>query len=143
MAIVAEWNGALKTANFQQDDGQPIHIKPSAWQLSFAYQFGWKPWVEAIGAQGTYLTVGYSQSRDLGGVRRINQNDFTPFQVGTVPKRRLVVGAGEWVLPNLRFALEYAHAWDYSEARQTFADLQEPPIKKRANAILLLVTFEW
>ena len=143
VAIVSEWIGALETANFQQDDGQPISIKPSAWQISLAYQFGWKPWVEAIGAQGTYLTVGYSQSRDLGGVRRINQNDFTAFRVGAVPERRLVVGAGEWVLPNLRLAVEYAHAWDYSDARQRFSDLQNPPIKKEANAILGVVTFEW
>jgi hypothetical protein len=143
VAIVAEWNGALETAKFQQDDGQPISIKPSAWQVSLAYQFGWKPWVEAIGAQGTYLTLGYSESRDLGGVRRINANDFTPFRVGAVPERRLVVGVGEWVLPNLRLAIEYARAWDYPDARVRFADLQEPPSKGAANAILSMVTFEW
>ena len=143
VALVAEWNGALETANFQQDDGQPISIKPSAWQVSLAYQFGWKPWLEAIGAQGTYLTVGYSQSRDLGGVRRINANDFTASRVGAVPERRLVVGAGEWVLPNLRLAIEYARAWDYSNARVRFADLENAPIKSAANAVLSMVTFEW
>jgi hypothetical protein len=143
VAIVAEWNGALETANFQQDDGQPISIQPSAWQVSVAYQFGWKPWVEAIGAQGTYLTVGYSESRDLGGVRRINANDFTPFRVGAVPEKRLVVGVGEWVLPNLRLALEYARAWDYPDARARFADLGNPPIQRTANAVLSMVTFEW
>ena len=142
VAIVAEWNGALKTARFQQDDGQPIRIQPRAWQVSFAYQFGWKPWVEAIGAQGTYLTVNYSQSRDLSGVRRIiNLTD--PLLVGAVPEKRLAIGAGEWVLPNVRLAIEYAHAWNYSETRRNFADLPNPPIKGESDAILAVVTLDW
>ena len=143
VAIVVEWNGALETANFQEDEGQPISIKPSAWQISLAYQFGWKPWVEAIGAQGTYLTLGYSQSRDLGGVRRTNPNDFTRSRVGAVPERRLAIGVGEWVLPNLRLAIEYARAWDYPDARVRFAGQDDTPIKSAANAVLSMVTFEW
>jgi hypothetical protein len=45
------------------------------------------------------------------------------------------VGAGEWVLPNLRLAVEYARAWDYSKGHGG--------TNKAADAVLSLVTFEW
>jgi hypothetical protein len=45
------------------------------------------------------------------------------------------VGAGEWVLPNLRLAIEYARAWDYSKGHGG--------TNKVADAVLSLVTFEW
>jgi hypothetical protein len=143
VGLVAEWNGALETTNFQQDDGQPISIKPSAWQVSLAYQFGWKPWVEEIGAQGTYVTISYSESNDLVGVQRINQNDFTPFRVGAVPEKRLAVGAGEWILPGVRIAVEYVRSWDYPEARGIFAGIPMPPTETTANSFLSVITFEW
>jgi hypothetical protein len=135
VAVVAEWNGAIQTAQFQDDTQQVISIRPAAWQVSLAYQFGWRPTLEAIGSQGTYATVSYSESRDLAGVQRFNPNDFTLSLVGTAPKRRLAVGIGEWVLPNLRLAVEYARAWDYSRSQPGFHEV--------ANAVLSQVTFEW
>jgi hypothetical protein len=140
VSLVAEWNGALESARFVDDD--PVFLtprvqerRPRAWQVSLGYQFDWKPWVEAVGAQGTYLTIGYSASQDLGGAIRINPNDFTSTRVGFVPRRRVNAGVGEWVLPNLRLALEYARAWDYSKGQGGTNEV--------ADAILSMVTFEW
>ena len=50
------------------DAGRQISIAPAAWQVALGYQFDWNPWVEAIGSQGTYVAIGYSQSQDLAGV---------------------------------------------------------------------------
>ncbi len=140
VSLVAEWNGALESADFIDDD--PLFFtprlqdkRPRAWQVSLGYQFDWNPSVESIGAQGTYLSMSYSESRDLGGAVRINTNDFTAARVGFVPRRRVTVGAGEWVLPNLRLAIEYARAWDYSKGHGG--------TNKAADAILSMVTFEW
>jgi hypothetical protein len=36
-----------------------------------------------------------------------------PTRVGFVPRKRFLVGAGEWVLSNLRFAIEYSYNIDY------------------------------
>jgi hypothetical protein len=54
MLLIAEYNTAVKSAKFVDDVGRNINIAPSAWQVSLGYQFAWNPWVEAIGAQGTY-----------------------------------------------------------------------------------------
>ena len=140
VSLVAEWNGALESAHFIDDapdfSGPRLQDRrPRAWQVALGYQFDWNPSVEAIGAQGTYLTIGYSASRDLGGAVRVNTNDFTSTRVGFVPRRRLVVGAGEWVLPNLRLALEFARAWDYSKGHEG--------TNKVTDAVLSMVTFEW
>jgi hypothetical protein len=140
IALVGEWNGALESASFIDDDpislvGRPQKRRPRAWQVSLGYQFDWKPWVEAIGSYGTYLTVGYSASRDLGGAVRFNQNDFTSFSVGSIPKRQILVGAGEWVLPNLRLAVEWSRGWDYSKGHGG--------TNKVADGIFSRITFEW
>jgi hypothetical protein len=140
VSLVAEWNAALESAHFIDDapdfSGPRLQDRrPRAWQVSLGYQFDWNPSVEAIGAQGTYLTIGYSASRDVGGAVRINPNDFTSARVGFVPRRRLNVGAGEWVLPNLRLALEYARAWDYSKGHGG--------TNKVADGVFSMMTFEW
>jgi hypothetical protein len=139
LSLVAEWNAALDDARFTYDDPVSgelrVRRRPRAWQVSLGYQFDWNSGVEAIGAQGTYVTVGYSASRDLGGAQRFNPNDFTFSRVGFVPKRRVVVGVGEWVLPNLRLALEYARAWDFAKSHGG--------TDQEADAILSMVTFEW
>jgi hypothetical protein len=142
VSLVAEWNGAIESARFQEHSlREEVSIRPSAWQVSLAYQFGWSPSVEAIGTQGTYLTASYSESRDLQGAKRFNPNDFTLGLVGTVPRRRLAVGAGEWVLPNLRLAVEYARAWDYSRGLLDARNL--PNTNRVADGIFSQVTFEW
>ena len=113
ISLVGEWNGAIRRAHFTDGLGNRVHMTPSAWGVSLGYQFDWNPWVEAIGAQGNYITVGYSESDDLGGVTQLI--GAVPTRVGFVPKRRFIVGAGEWVLPNLQFAIEYSYNHDYAK----------------------------
>jgi hypothetical protein len=114
VAVVAEWNGALKQARFLDDLGNSVSIKPSAWQVSLGYQFDWNPWVEAIGELGTYVAVGYSRSRDLAGVTQLINGE--PTRVGFVPERRLILTGGEWLLDGLRLAVEYSYNWDYAKS---------------------------
>jgi hypothetical protein len=133
VALVGEWNGAISRATFVDDLGNRVRIRPSAWQVALGYQFDWNPWVEAIGAQGTYLTVGYSESYDLGGVTQVV--DGAPDRVGFLPRRRLILGAGEWVLENLRFAVEYAYNLDYRK--------DEGGTYHSAHGILSQITLVW
>jgi len=70
LSLVGEWNGAIGTATFTDDARSRISISPGAWQVSLGYQLDWNPWMEAIGAHGTYLAMSYSESRDFSGVRR-------------------------------------------------------------------------
>jgi hypothetical protein len=130
VSLVAEWNGALQKSTFLDGQDRTISMTPSAWQLSLGYQIGWNPWVEAIGAQGTYFAIGYSQSSDLGGVL-----DSDGDRIGNVPRRRFVVGAGEWILEGFRIAVEYSHIWDYSTNRGGTG--------RSANGVFSLLTYEW
>jgi hypothetical protein len=133
VALVAEWNGAIEHTEFTdgpEGQGQSVSIMPHAWQVSLGYQFGWEPWVEEIGAQGTYVTAGYSESRDLGGVNGSEWN-----RVGFLPKRRFLVGAGEWILEGFRVAIEYSHDVDYPKS--------EGGTGRSANSVLSQLTYEW
>jgi hypothetical protein len=133
VALVAEWNGALEHTTFRDDNGVRRRIAPSAWQVSVAYQLDWNRWVEVVGAQGTYITAGYSESSDLAGVLRDIGGDLV--RVGFVPERRFLVGAGEWVLPNLRISVEYSRVDDYGRSRGGTG--------RSADGVLGLLTFEW
>jgi hypothetical protein len=133
VSLIGEWNGAIRRAKFIDDAGKSVGIKPSAWQVSLGYQFDWNPWVEAIGTQGDYLALTYSQSSDLAGVTQVI--DGQPNRVGFLPRRRLVVGVGEWVLDNLRFAIEYSHNWDYPKS--------EGGTGNTADGILSQLTLVW
>jgi hypothetical protein len=113
-SVVGEWNGATEQARFVNALGVPVSIKPSAWQVSLGYQFDWNPWVQEIGQQGTFVSVAYSQSRNLAGTTGL-VNDV-PTRVGFVPKSRLLLTAGEWVLETVRVAVEYADNRDYSQS---------------------------
>jgi len=135
VSIIGEWNGALDEADFIDDVGTLIKMRPRAWQVSLGYQFGWKPSVEAIGAQGTYLAISYSASHDMGGAQRFNPNEGTIARIGFSPRRQIAVGAGEWVLPNLRLALEFARAWDYNKGHRG--------TNRVADGVFSMVTFEW
>ena len=132
-ALVAEWNGATRRAHFVDDAGRAVGIQPAAWQVSIGRQFDWNPWVEEIGAQGTFVSVSYSQSRDLAGVTRLL--DATPSRVGTVPKRRLLLTAGEWVADGLRVMFELSRNWDYA--------LIEGGSGKSATGITATLTYVW
>jgi hypothetical protein len=112
VALVLEWNGALRQATFTDDLGTPISIAPGAWQVALAYQFDWNPTVQMIGAQGTFVAVGYSQSYDMAGA--IQLIDAQPTRVGFVPKSLLTATVGEWVLEGLRVAFEYNYSVDYA-----------------------------
>jgi len=133
VAVVAEWNGAIEHTTFYDDNDVRRRISPSAWQVSVAYQLDWNRWVEVVGAQGTYITAGYSESDDLAGVLRDVGGDLV--RVGWVPRRRFLVGAGEWVLPNLRIAVEYARIQDYSR--------RQGGTGRSVDGVLALLTFEW
>jgi hypothetical protein len=142
MSLVVEWNSAIKRARFFDDLGvtvdapertHGVSIKPAAWQVSLGYQFDWNPWVESIGAQGTFVAIGYSQSRDLAGATRLVNNE--PNKVGLVPKRRLLLTAGEWVTDGLKLAVEYSRNWDYS--------ISEGGTGKAANGVFTTLTYVW
>jgi hypothetical protein len=135
VSLIGEWNGALNSATFIDDIGSPIRMRPRAWQVSLGYQFGWKPSIEAIGAQGTYFAISYSASHDLGGAQRFNANEGTIARIGFTPRRQIAVGVGEWVMPNLRLALEFARAWDYNKGHRG--------TNKVADGVFSMVTFEW
>jgi hypothetical protein len=110
-SVVGEWNGAIEQAKFLNGLGTPVSIRPAAWQFSLGYQFDWNPWVQEIGQQGTYVAIGYSQSSGLAGTTALLDTGAT--RVGFVPKRRLILTAGEWVLDAVRLAIEYSYNWDY------------------------------
>ena len=134
--FVLEWNGAISEARFIDDDLNPIAIRPSAWQVALNYQFDWNPSVEVIGAQGTYLALGYSESQDLAGVTRIvDPLAPDPRRVGFVPEKRLSIGIGEWILDGMRVAFEYSHAIDYGT--------NEGGTGNSADAVLMQWTYEW
>ncbi|MEX2310204.1 MAG: hypothetical protein WD738_21735 [Pirellulales bacterium] len=143
IGIVAEWNGAMTEAEFVDDTGALFAIRPQAWQIALGYQFDWNPSVEVIGAEGTYFTIGYSESSDLAGATRLIGGDPlaappippTPVRVGFVPAKRLSVGMGEWVLPGLRVAFEYSYALDY--------DLDEGGTGNSAHGFFNQITYEW
>ncbi len=138
LSLIAEWNGAVSSANFEDDLG-PVSITPGAWQVSMGYQFDWNPSVVEVGAQGTYLALGYSESYDLAGVtEEIGPPLFAPekVRVGFVPKKRFVVGMGEWVLDSLRVAVEYSHIVDYPIGEGLGSG-------RSANGFFGVVTYEW
>ena len=109
--LIAEYNTALRSAGFTDGLGASVSMQPSAWQVSLGYQLGWNPWVEKIGDQGTFLAVGYSQSQGMAGATQLIGG--VPTRVGFVPKSRLLLTAGEWVLEGLKVSLEGSIDWDY------------------------------
>jgi hypothetical protein len=133
VGFVAEWNGALKDATFNDDIRRPISIKPSAWQVALVYQFDWNPGVETLGTQGTYATVGYSESRDMRGVARLSGG--LAERVGFVPEKRFLVSIGEWVTDGVRIAVEYAYVQDYST--------HNGGTGRHANGVFTMLTYEW
>lgn len=133
LSLVAEWNGAINDAKFFDDTGRLFNIQPSAWQVSLAYQFDWNPWVQKVGEQGTFVALGYSQSKDLAGVTQLIGGE--PVRVGTVPKRRYLVTAGEWVMENVLLTVEYSYIVDYSRA--------EGGTGGTGNGVFTQLTFVW
>ena len=137
VAMVLEWNAAINDVEFMDDDNNDVNIRPRAWQIAFAYQFDWNPTVEIIGLQGTYVTIGYSESQDLAGVEKNIGDLANPVlvRVGNVPEKRLTAGVGEWVLDGLRVAFEYSHAIDYGT--------DEGGTGNSADGVFMQVTYEW
>jgi hypothetical protein len=114
-AFVGEVNAALRGAQFLDGFGPPRNITPMTWQASLAYQFDWNPWVQEIGAQGDFLSLGYSGSKDMAGVMLLQNG--VPTRIGFVPEHRLFLTAGEWVMDGLKIAVEYSANWDYSTSK--------------------------
>ena len=132
--LVGEWNGAIDRAVFTDDIGTQFRIKPSAWQVSAGYQFDWNPWVETIGGQGTYLALGYSRSRDLGGVTQLLSNNERS-RVGALPRSRWTLTAGEWVVEGLKVQLEYSRTTDYA--------VTEGGTGASGNGLQMTLTYAW
>ncbi|XIA64303.1 hypothetical protein ACFIOY_36360 [Bradyrhizobium sp. TZ2] len=110
-AVVGEVNTALSEARFFDGLGIARSMTPMTWQASIAYQFDWNPWVTEIGAQGDFISLGYSGSKDMAGVTLL-QNGL-PTRIGFVPQHRLFLTGGEWVMDGLKVAVEYSANWDY------------------------------
>ena len=133
VSVVGEWNGAINRARFTDDVGKAVSIRPAAWQLSVGYQLDWNPWVEGIGAQGSFVSIGYSASRDLAGVTALIGDETR--RVGFVPRRRLLLTVGEWMADGLRLSVEYAHDLDYS--------LEAGGSGKSGRGIFTSLTYAW
>ena len=133
MLLVGEWNGAIDRAAFTDGVGTRFSIKPSAWQVSLGYQFDWNPWVETIGGQGTYLALGYSQSRDLAGATQLVNTERS--RVGALPRSRWTLTAGEWVAEGLKVQLEYSRVTDYA--------IGQGGTGATGNAVLMTLTYSW
>jgi hypothetical protein len=110
-AFVGEVNAAVQDARFIDGLGIARNMMPMTWQASIAYQFDWNPWITEIGAQGDFISVGYSGSKDMAGVS-VLQNGV-PTRIGFVPQHRLFLTGGEWVMDGLKVAVEYSANWDY------------------------------
>ena len=132
-SIVAEWNGATKTAAFRDDAGRAVRIRPASWQLSLGYQLNWNPWIESIGGQGTFLALGYSRTRDLAGVTQLIET--VPTRVGFLPKSRTTLTVGEWVVDGVKFVVEYSLNRDYSVAEGGTGGL--------ARGLFSTITYSW
>jgi len=112
VGMVAEWNGALKKAHVVDDRNRPREMQPRAWQVGAIYQLGWNSGVEMLGAQGTYFAVDYSRSLDFQGITAIPAG--LALRIGSLPRERLLLTVGEWVMDGLRLSFEYAYIKDYA-----------------------------
>jgi hypothetical protein len=110
-AFVGEVNTALQQARFFDGVGIARSMTPMTWQASIAYQFDWNPWITEIGAQGDFISIGYSGSKDMAGATILTNG--LPTRIGFVPQNRLFLTAGEWVMDGLKVAVEYSANWDY------------------------------
>jgi hypothetical protein len=110
-AFVGEVNAALQQARFLDGLGIARSMTPVTWQASIAYQFDWNPWITEIGAQGDFISLGYSGSKDMAGVTGLVNG--LPTRIGFVPQNRVFLTAGEWVMDGLKVAVEYSANWDY------------------------------
>ena len=110
-AFVGEVNAALQQARFLDGLGTARSMTPVTWQASIAYQFDWNPWITEIGAQGDFISLGYSGSKDMAGVTGLVNG--LPTRIGFVPQNRVFLTAGEWVMDGLKVAVEYSANWDY------------------------------
>ena len=110
-ALVGEWNGATRAPRLSDGSGLLQAQRPAAWQVSLGYQLGWHPWVQEIGAQGSYVALGYSRSQGLQAISA--QVAGLPVAMAGLPRQRLLLTAGEWLQDGLRLAVEYSREWDY------------------------------
>ena len=111
-SLIAEDNTALRSVSFVDGISNNIVTRPSAWQVSLGYQFGWNPWVEKIGDQGTFVAVGFSQSQGLSGANQFIGGTLT--RVGFLPQSRLLMTMSEWVFESMKVTVEGSIDWDYS-----------------------------
>src|SRR5215510_8121726 len=114
-AVVGEVNSAIRPVRFFDGLGTPKNITPMTWQASIAYQFDWNPWITEIGHQGgDFISVASSACKNMAGATDVSTG--SPTRIGFVPKHRLLVTWGEWVMDGLKVALEYSVNWDYPQS---------------------------
>jgi hypothetical protein len=94
-------------------DDTTFRIQPQAWAIEGGY-------TTKIFGKKTYVALGYSQSYDLRGA---------------FPERRVLATVGTWLSDNMRFALEYAHDWDYATVDGGTGGV--------ADAVTSRLTYEW
>ncbi|MEY8689290.1 MAG: hypothetical protein AB9M53_05360 [Leptothrix sp. (in: b-proteobacteria)] len=138
LLLSGEWSGATRSVVFKDDAGTTRHIQPHAWGVSLGYQFDWNPWVETIGGAGTYVSLGYSRSHDLAGVRQLDPNGATAsatIHVGALPRSKWTLTVGEWVLEGLKVQFEYSQIKDYPTSQGGTG--------KRASGIQTTLTYSW
>ena len=97
-ALTTEVNGAIEKVRVVDALGTLRDITPIAWQVSLAYQFDWNPWITEIGAQGSFVAVGYSGTKNMAGL---------PDLIGGVPSRIGFVPGK----PTSRHRRGVGHAW--------------------------------
>ncbi len=113
-SLVAEYSQSLGKAKFTDDGGRSISITPAAWQLGLGYQFDWNPWVEKVGDQGTFVAITWSGTSDMAGISALQDGSLT--RVGNLPRQRLALTAGEWIMDGVKLAGEFLVSWDYAKS---------------------------
>jgi hypothetical protein len=133
VGFVTEWNGAVKKAHVVDDRNRPREMTPRAWQVGAIYQLGWNSGVEALGAQGTYVAVDYSQTLDLSGITSIPAG--LALRVGALPQKRFLLTVGEWVLDGVRVSFEYSYIKDYPTTDRGTG--------QSGNGVAGMITYDW
>jgi len=74
--------------------------------------FDWNPWIQEIGAQGDFISLGYSGSKRHGGRGNAASRCANPDRIRP-PTPAFSSPAGNGVMDGLKVAVEYSANWDY------------------------------
>lgn len=133
LGLVTEWNGATRKAKLVDDLSTTRIFMPRAWQVGLVYQPGGGSSPEPPGSQGTYIAVGYSETRELTGV--VTYPEGLEVRAGALPRERFLISVGEWVMDGVRVAIEYSQVKDYSP--------RDAGTGKTASGVQAVFTYDW